>query len=223
MNIFCLIEIVKNYPNLKSQTLAGSTTTIAPDKATECPNAGANSDASTTDGSDDDLSAVPAHHVPQRPDSFLASRQAKLPRESTTELVADRNGGKDTGSDTTGTLHSESPSMEPKVVSSSPARPKARLGKIGGKKSAAEVGREDIASSAQTRAVDSTHPESGKSESHAASQLTNLASRGRVEASNERKPASPRETSKERADRNRENLKRELGRSQAGGKKKRKF
>jgi len=107
-------------------------------------------------------------------------------------------------------------------------KPRAKLGKIGGKGKAGKGDESQPYTSHATPAVGVKYSHSVLSPS-----TTKVGAISKVSAETERSgrasieqqaPSPPRETSQERADRNRENLKRELeSKSQTGAKKKRRF
>ena len=166
-------------------------------------------DESTTDETDDDL-----------PMSFarLPSRNhTPLGQESTLEDRVDAKAS----TSPTGQSQVKTSQDEELAAHSEVSRPRPRLGKIGGKKREPQVVSltqdEQAISSGADRIVESSEIQNKTPSAH------DNTSRGR--ASSRQESNSPnRETSLERANKNREKLKRELdSRGKSGTKKKRKF
>ena len=182
-------------------------------------------DASTTDDSDDDLSAVPSSLPVTISRSPPINREGQSTPDKTTAPSEKHGGVSASEVATTDTTRSESPAEQPKALPNTASKPKSRLGKIGGKKSVPSQATVDIRASQGAIAAADTVAVPSKTDTVAATGLpaTDLVSRNRGDVVKDDKPKPQRETSQERADRNREKLKRELEKSQAGGKKKRRF
>lgn len=196
---------------------------------------------STTDESDDNLQSFPSNPLPSRTDDALASNSTNYTKGIQSEpMDLDENGLTASGSDV-----DKSPAKSPLVPNS-----KQRLGKIGskGRDSSSEPpvipiskpklgkigGIGKLGKSSGTKSV-STQNEDTASNRPKDSVSPKREARDQVDSPKESEkrgrmvqdapePSPPRETSHDRANRKREQLKRELeNKSQAATKKKRKF
>ena len=191
---------------------------------------------STTDGSDEDLQSSHSKSLPSRTDKTLASVSTNDSKGIQSEPMAlDDDSLTASASDVDESPAITHPVPKPKHKlgkiggkgkDSSPETPaittsKPKLGKIGGNRTESVTGQ--TKHTVSDRHADPVSSKSGTREKGASPKPTDSERRGRtVEQPPE--PSPPRETSQERANRKREQLKRELEhKSQAATKKKRRF
>ena len=177
---------------------------------------------STTDDSDDNTSSDRSRRLSPKP---LNDQQHMKENFETSKVIGDGNPASHSpGTRRQGVSKSKSPSESLPVIGDAGLRVKPRLGKIGGKKKAApEVSPEQDISTPnleKSSAVDSANH--GSKGAGALSPPSTEVGRGR-KVSPPKETARREETSQERADKNREKLKRELEKGQTGKQKKRKF
>lgn len=216
---------------------------IKPKTSSNLGDKGPDEGGSTTDESDDDLQSSHSKPLPLRLDGPAASDSANDFKDTQSELMnLDDDGLTASGSDTDdvpakthsvpisrpklGKIGGKGKESSPEILAVPTLKP--RLGKIGGKGKPGKVGGTESVSS-QNEGAASNKPEESVSPKREARMQTAAAttfdpeSRGRT-AQQPLEPSFPRETSQERANRKREQLKRELeSKSQAATKKKRRF
>lgn len=236
-------QVQSTPPHLKHQTRpekhakqSGSPTSRAPDStvARQLAITGDNNDSETEDEEDLD---VPAHKPAASRASPLPPSQPKTVSPSPRKLGV--LGGRSTGK------HSESVQATPPEAKAVEARPRSKLGKIGGKAKAMEVGPsdpqdpdenedDDLSSILQTKPTkvgmiggkleasrSADHDETGTVDNKDGTAGVEMRS---ARATAKAESPGPRESSQERADRKRDQLRRELEeKAKAPAKKKRKF